>query len=203
MLAKWFTMKNIPTLVVLKDVADITSGYHFKTRFDDTPDGSYQVIQSKDVNNDGRLNTDALSRVNLEKVKDKYLISEGDIIFKAKTSTPVAGVVESGLENTVVTNHYFTLRIRNDAVSPDYLVWYLNSHHAKRYFDMNAAGTHFAAVNKKVLGELDVIIPTKKIQEGVVKIHSLWLSEREILNRISTLKEGLIKAQLSRAIKEV
>jgi hypothetical protein len=114
-------------LVVLADVAEILAGYLFRSKLEQEQGGAYAVIQMKDVCRDGRIDWSGLARVNLAAVKDSLLLKRGDILLKAKGSSHGAAVVDRDVQGVIASSHLFILRVRGDAVLPEYLSWYVDT----------------------------------------------------------------------------
>ncbi|MBI4652190.1 restriction endonuclease subunit S [Candidatus Desantisbacteria bacterium] len=177
-------------------IAEIKSGFLFKESIKSDKDGIISVIQLKDVDENGILNVSNLQRITLENVDHRNFITAGDVLLKAKTNHPVSVFVKDVSANTIVTAHYFIIRIKRTDVLPGYLAWYLNQRPAQNYFDKQAGGTRIQVINKQVLGELEVVIPGRNIQEKIVKIYSLYQKEQNLMDVLQAKKHKLILSQL-------
>lgn len=184
----------------LKDIATIRSGYLFKRKFDNEPDGNIHIIQLKDVDNNGKVDTNGLYTVTIDKINPSLFVDKGDIIFKAKSNRPVAAVITEKMDNTITTAHYFILKLNKKGIRSDFLAWFLNQPEAQRYFKMNARGTRVPIINMKILGDLEVQIPNIKTQRLIVQIDDLWLREKELTERLIESKGMLVNAKLSNVI---
>jgi restriction endonuclease S subunit len=180
----------------LKDIVNIRSGYLFTRKFDSNPDGNIHVIQLKDVDNNGKVDTGRLYTVTLDKINPSLFVDKGDIIFKAKSNNPVAAAITNKMDKTIATAHYFILKLNKKGIHSDYLAWFLNQPIAQRYFKMYASGTRIQIVNKKILGELEVLIPNIKTQKLIVQIENLWHKEKELTEELIKLKGMIVTAKL-------
>lgn len=185
----------------ISQISDIKSGFLFKKGLNSHLEGNLQVIQLKDLDDRGILKLNQLQRIKLENIDPKNFLTNGDVLFKAKTNRPVAGVVKESLTNAIATAHYFVISVKNKTVLPDYLAWYLNQRPAQIYFSKNSGGTRIQVVNKQTLGELEIMIPALTIQENIVKVAQLYQKEQELLENIKEEKLKLIAAQLLTAVK--
>lgn len=184
----------------ISQIAEIKSGYLFKEGIKPDKEGNVSVVQLKDINNRGVLNSHELQRISLDKIDSENFLAVGDVLLKAKTNHPVSAVVKDQLPNTIATAHYFIISVKKADVLPGYLVWYLNQRPAQIYFDRNAGGTRIQVINKQLLSELEVVVPALKTQEKIVKIYELHQREQDILDAIKEKKHNLILAQLLSAI---
>lgn len=184
----------------ISEIAEIKSGILFKEGIKSDKDGIVSIIQLKNVDEKGNLSVSSLDRISSEKINSKDFVKKGDVLLKAKTNHPVAAVVNDALDNTIATAHYFIIRINITDVLPGYLAWYLNQRPAQNYFDKHAGGTRIQVINKQVLGELEVVIPSRSVQEKIEKIYSLQQREQNLIEILKEKKQKLILSQLLNVI---
>jgi len=186
----------------LKNIADIKSGHLFRSKIRNNPDSNVAIIQLKDVSENGILKTNALSREEIDNNRKIDFLEKGDVLFKSKSARHVAALVREDLQNTVATVHYFVLRINDKQVLSDYLRWFLNQAPAQRYFDSVAAGTRVPIVNKRMLEDLEVMIPSLEIQQKIIDIDTLSSKEEELLGELRRKKRILTQALLFESIRK-
>ncbi|MFX0137422.1 MAG: restriction endonuclease subunit S [Candidatus Hodarchaeota archaeon] len=188
--------------VKLNEIADIRSGQLFRHKFENDPKGKYQVVQLKDVNNEGLISENNLYRVMLDKVNERAQLKKGDILFKAKTNRPIAASVDTELKDTIASANYYIIRPRKKGqIHSKYLTWFLNQKAAQEYYKKTAKGSIFPIVNKKALGEIIIPIPNKEIQNKIIKIVELEQKEMILREEIIKLREILIETEIWKAIK--
>lgn len=186
----------------ISQIAGIKSGYLFKEGLKPDKEGNVSVVQLKDINDRGVLNSHELQRISLDKIGSDSFLAVGDVLLKAKTNHPVSVVIKEHVSNTIATAHYFIISVKKADVLPGYLAWYLNQRPAQIYFDRNAGGTRIQVINKQLLGELEVVIPDLNIQEKIAKIYELYQQEQDIIDAIKEKKHNLILAQLLSTISK-
>lgn len=180
----------------ISHIAEIKSGYLFKESLKSDKEGNVGVIQLKDVNDRGVLNSRELQRINSDKISSENFLVLGDVLFKAKTNHPVAAVVKEQLPSTIATAHYFIISVKKADVLPGYLAWYLNQRPAQIYFDRNAGGTRIQVINKQLLGELEIVVPDLRTQAKIAKIYELHQREQNLVDAIKEKKHTFLLAQL-------
>ena len=180
----------------ISQLSEIKSGYLFKEGIVSDKDGAIRVIQLKDVNENGIADGNDFQRVDLPGAESMDFVTAGDVLFKAKTNRPVAAVVNVSLANTIVTAHFFVVRIKDKSVIPGYLAWYLNQRPAQAYFEKYAGGTRVQVINKQVLGNLEIPVPSVESQKRIELIQSLRHKERELAEILNEKKSKLISNQL-------
>lgn len=180
----------------ISQIAEIKSGFLFKEGVKPDKEGIVSVIQLKDIDENGILNTSDLQRITLENVDRNDFIAASDVLIKAKTNHPVSALIKDILSNTIVTAHYFIIRIKVADVLPGYLAWYLNQRPAQKYFGKNAGGTRIQVINKQVLGDLEIVIPDMETQKRIEKICELHQREQNLMDALKEKKHKLVLAQL-------
>lgn len=186
----------------LFEISEIKSGYLFKTGLQSKLDGSVSVIQLKDVDNNGLLSEEGIQRINSDIANNDHFVKKGDILFKAKTNHPVSAVVTNDITNTIVTAHYFIIRLQSTEVIAEYLSWYLNQHHAQLYFSKHAGGTRIQVITKQVLGNIEVKVPSLLVQEKIIKVSNLLAREKQIIDLLKEKKYRIYTRKLNELTKK-
>ena len=159
--------------VKLKDIADINSGYQFRKRPPEFSSGDIRYIQMRDVNDSNQITLDSAIYVDLDEasVQSKQLLVN-DILFKNRGSINNAAIFE--IKEVAIASHQFqVIRLNSNIIQPQYLHWYLNHTIAQLYFKSNATGTVTPIIQKKVIEELEVIIPSLNEQEKIINLQLL------------------------------
>lgn len=175
----------------MNEIAEIRSGYLFRCRLENDPEGNIKVIQLKDVGRD-RLSIEDCITIKKEFVGDVPFIEQGDILFKAKSSRHESAVFDLKLEDAIPTNNLFVIRPKKDVVNSKFISSYINSKHAQQYFEKVAGGSRIPVVNMKSLGELKIPIPPIEVQKKVVELIELYQEEEELVDRIKGKRRELI-----------
>jgi len=184
----------------LSEIVEIKSGYLFKSRIINDRYGQIRVIQLKDVDDNGIIHIDKLFNVSGENIKGVNFLKKGDVVFKSKNARHTAAVFNDDSNNTIVTVHFFLLRLKTDQILPAYLAWYINQKPAQRYFKTKAGGTRIPIVTKKILEELEVSIPSLPTQEKIVAVNNLFIKEKKLLTELKEKSEILVNTSLLNVI---
>jgi len=187
-------------MVLLKDIAEITSGLLFRSAIKPVSDGKHCVIQIKDTSNN-IIDWAKLSRVNIDGVREDLVLRNGDILFRSRGDKNTAVVVKDCPGNCVAASQLFIIRLKEQAFLLDYLAWYINQKPAQRYFDQNARGSYIRLINKQVLGLLKVSVLPLDVQEKIIKVHQLSLEEKQLVAKIQEKRKQLIDAATLRKIQ--
>ncbi|PJZ77304.1 type I restriction endonuclease subunit S [Leptospira neocaledonica] len=185
----------------MSDVAKIQVGYQIRTRISEDPGGSYRLAQVRDFDKDGFLIQDPQLRFTPSENEkpDKYVISEGNILFVAKGQYNRSYLIHSVEKNTIAGNSFYILTPHR--ILGKYLNWYLNSELSQEYFKKNTSGSTIPFVSVAALSELKIPIPDSSIQSQIAKIQNLYTMEMNLIERISKLKRKLVEESCIKAAK--
>lgn len=188
----------------LKDlVTYLKTGYQFREQIKNQPNGEFQILQMKDINENNVINKEeTFTKIDLNLHDEGLLVKNGDILFRARGYNNYATLVTGLTKKTLVPSYFFILRAKEDVIISEYLVWYINQKTAQNYLKTNARGT-IPAINKKALELLEVKIPALEIQKNIARVYSLSLKEIELLEQIKEKKKLLVETILSKKIETI
>ena len=178
-------MKNKAYL--LKDIADIRTGYSFRAKLEPDSEGNILVVQLKELSDKNTIDISTAVKINMQDVSDNYLLQKGDLVFRSRGMDSTAAIMDINSNNVILSAPFQRIRLHDTSkIIPEYLLWYINSKEAQVYFSTNKTGTSVSMISTAVLADLPVVIPVLKIQKRIVEISIL--SEKEI-----ELQEELIR----------
>lgn len=178
-------MKNKTYL--LNEIADIRTGYSFRSKLEPDADGNALVVQLKELSEKNTIDISTAVRINMSDISENYLLKKGDLVFRSRGMDSTAAIMDIDSDNIILSAPFQRIRLCDTmAIMPQYLLWYINSKEAQVYFSTNKTGTSVSMISTAVLADLPVVIPVLKIQKRIVEISIL--SEKEI-----ELQEELIR----------
>lgn len=170
-------MKNNTCL--LKEIADIRTGYSFRTKLEPDVKGNILVVQLRELSEKNKIDISTAEKINMHDISDNYLLRKDDLVFRSRGMDSTAAIMDISSDNIILSAPFQRIRLRDRAVIiPEYLLWYINSKEAQTYFAINKTGTSVVMISTAVLMDLPVVIPSLEIQKKIVAIN--FLSEREI-----------------------
>jgi restriction endonuclease S subunit len=187
------------SMLYLKDIATIRSGYLFRERIKPDASGQYLVIQAGDILSDAGFSGSSLVRISLPDVKRSQVLEKGDVLFISRGPRKQAIAITWPIENTIATSQFFVLR-PDERVSPEFLAWYINQRPGQRYIEEYSTGTSASLINLEALKMLPVETPPAETQGLITKIHQLSLREKELMEAIQNKRRALIEITLLKAI---
>lgn len=178
-------MKN--NIYSLKEIADIRTGYSFRSKLEPDVDGNALVVQLKELSEKNTIDISTAVRINMSDISENYLLKKGDLVFRSRGMDSTAAIMDITSDNIILSAPFQRIRLRDAmAIMPQYILWYINSKKSQTYFSTNKTGTSVSMISTAVLADLPVVIPTLEIQKRIVEISIL--SEKEI-----ELQEELIR----------
>lgn len=183
----------------LEDICTMVSGIQGRLGEGD----EYKLLKLKDVSNDGRINYDNLDTFSSDKVNPKFELSEGDIVFKAKSVDNIAALVDRKVERLIAFSAYIIIRIKEeykDKIKPGYLEICLNSEYAKEYFKINSEGTVLPIIKIKTLGEFEIDPISIEKQNELIDIYKSIKEEKTYMEKLIDVREKQFKAYLRKVL---
>lgn len=187
---------------LLKEIADIKAGYSFRETIPVSETGCYRVIQIKDVTPSGFISSGDLLTAEIDSIKPEYLTQTGDVLFTSRGTNRRAATVDETAANAIFVSQLYALKIKTDAVVPEYLAWYLNQKPAQEFFEANASGSYIQNIRHDVLAKFPVTLLPVEMQKRIVEIYRLGLREREVAKKITEKRWQLVESSLLELIKE-
>lgn len=184
---------------ILKDIAQIRSGYPFRKGIEDVSDGEYRVIQIKDLDQGVMSSANNLVQTNLPDMRSDYFVQNGDVLFASRGERRRAAVVDEDLPKTIFSAQLFACST-DERVLPAYLAWYINQTPAQRYLDEHATGSYIRNVTKDALAHLLVPVPPLETQHKIVEVYRLGLREKQLLEEIKNKRSQLVEFALLQSI---
>ena len=182
----------------LKAVSRIQTGLFAKPK----AVGEVVYLQSKHFAEHGNLSSTLHPDLSIKDISEKHLLCAGDILFAAKGTKNFAAVYEEHNLPAVASTSFFVIRLLDSKVLPEYLAWFLNNPNTQALLKAQAMGTSIPSISKLVLEELEIPVPTIEMQKSVVAISKLRWQEKNIYNKLESLRDKKIQIQITNAINQ-
>lgn len=182
---------------ILKDVCDISFGYHAPS----SSAGGIPYLQIRHFNEDGHLADQPLEMIDLDDKSIAHLIQEGDVLFVGKGNRLFAWQYDSSLGPLVASSTFFVLRPDKTKILPSYLTTILNTSAIKAQLQQLGAGTNIFSIRKSELGAVELPIPTIDRQEKISAMADLYQEEIILAQQVLEQKQLLFKGVLSSLLK--
>lgn len=142
-------------------------------------------LRITDINDDGSLNFSDLKSVDAEDA-EKYILKENDIVFaRTGNSTGRSYFYEKQHGTFVYAGFLIKFSLDPNKVNPRIMKYYT---HSKPYFDwVNSfdTGATRGNINAKTYGDMEIELPSRKVQDKIVSILSSLDRKIELNNKIN------------------
>ena len=112
---------------ILKDIATINSGYSFRTKIQNNPEGNIFVIQMRNISNDHSKIVNTLSKVDGIRIHEKHFLQKNDILFMAKGANNFSVCYDENYKPAVAASAFFVIRLTYESILPAFVCLYINS----------------------------------------------------------------------------
>lgn len=182
--------------IALRKIADVQSGYSFRSKLELQQSGNIAVIQMKDLTSANRVCCDSLAKIDMEMPKGHHLVKPGDLIFRSRGLTTNSAILADDPGVAVLSAPLLLIRVTSDRVIPEYINWYINQRPAQLYLTSCAEGTALKMISKQSLEQLEVQLPPIDKQRLIVELSRLVEDEQRILKELAEKRRHYISAML-------
>lgn len=187
----------------LADICSIQMGYTARKRWEPAISGGVLALQLRDVPADGDIRLDTAQRVERGDIAERYLVTDGDIIFRSRGDRTTATVVSGAGDETVAAIlPLIILRPNRSIVTPDFVAWTINLPASQRHLDSSAQGGSLRMVSKSALDGLRIDVPDLASQQRIVAAASLARREAALSASLAEKQLTLTTIALAEAAKQ-
>lgn len=184
----------------LKDIAEVIAGYSFRTALHGKDNASLFVLQAKNILENSIVDEENLDGIDFENYRSKAVVKKGDVVISSRGSFR-AGSVSLEAKNIIAASSVYILRLKKEAVLPEYLAIYLNSVEGQKQLIESATGAAIKAILKKDLQNISVAVPSVEKQEKIISLYHTSKKLQKALikktNLINNINEVVINKLLN------
>lgn len=166
-------------------MANVMIGVLSKREKDDNGKNSYLLFSLKNYEE-----KQAYEELRTNKDLSDKLTQKGDLLFRLICPNKVIYVDEK-LEGLLVPNQFCIIRAIKEKMNPIVLKWYLESKGIEEELNAKATGSIIKSMTLANLRTLTIPNISKKMQEKMETMISLWEREKEVSKKILDEKERL------------
>lgn len=138
----------------------------------DRSDDLYTYLRITDIKDDGTLNTADLKSVSDEKAS-RYLLKPNDIVFARTGASTGRNYFYDGSDGDLVyAGFLIKFSLDPQKVNPKYIKYYCLSDAYRGWVHSFNTGSTRGNINAQTLGNMEVPLPTRSQQDGIVSILS-------------------------------
>src|SRR3989338_5208260 len=170
----------------LRSIASINSGIYSRT----ISKGEVYYIQARDFGDNRQLANNLAPSLSYTENLEKHFLSDGDILIVAKGASFLSAVFDGSYSPAVASTVFLVIRINNnEQIDPNYISWNLNQISTQNYLLSISRGTSIPSINKKMLMELDIPVPSIEKQKLIIELAELQRKDKFLKRKIEELKE--------------
>lgn len=172
----------------LDTIAEISTGLQVKT----SGGNQSYLLQGKHFTDDGKLIHENLKKeLHAEEIPARFSLQADDIIFCVKGTRNFAVLITEDMLPGTASSIFFIikLKVNKEQISPEYLAWYLNNPTTLAHIQSFAKGSVLPLIQKTVLTNLMIAIPTRDIQQDILNLHVMRKEESQMLKQFDALRD--------------
>lgn len=182
----------------LSKLASISSGINERRN----PQGTVFYLGGSDFEQIHKLNPLLKPSIVMSSKLQKHFLNKGDVLVLAKGHNGFsAHCYKEDKQPAVASSIFMVLRETNPIVLPEYLAWYINLKSTQEFLINCSRGSALPAINKKILGDLEIELTDLENQKRIVALGELKNQEQEITLKLLSLKTIKLEYLLKRKIQ--
>ena len=171
----------------LANLAQIMVGYAFREAIVPKSTGDCKVVQVRDINVEIPIDADSdLISVDSGDKKDSTFLKNNDILLSTRgigSSKIKVGIYKGVDMKTIAASSLFILRVNSSKITPEYLLYYLNSFYGQNSLKNVMVGSTILAIPKKDLDNIKIPIISKEKQEIIINTMQNGIKQKKLLKR--------------------
>jgi type I restriction enzyme S subunit len=185
----------------LKDLAKFKNGINYKK--DDTGNQDFKIVNVKNITRDNLLFIDKLDSIELNKDKAKrYSLKKWDTVISRSADPGKSMLCLTNKENLIHSGFSIKCRPKNNENA---ILIYNLIQGVKQQLHNYSNGTIFKNVNQKILKNIELVVPPKKIikefNERIISIYNRIINNEKENQTLRNLRKFLLSNLMSGEIR--
>ena len=169
----------------IKQICSIASGVNSRRH----PQGTVYFLGASDFKDPFTIDSFMAPSLLASSKLEKHYLQAGDVVVLAKGHHGfTAHYINGNLQPAVASSVFLVLREIQAEVLPEYLVWYINLESTQSQLKAYARGSALPAINRTILGDLKIDMPSLFIQQDIVSLSRLKKEESRLIQKLDDLK---------------
>ena len=150
----------------------------------------YRLLNLKCLTDTGGLNADyAEEYCSTERIKEDFLTRRGDVLLRLSAPYSSVLIQEDSLCGFLIPSHFAIVRADNNALLPEYILWYLRCEQTKQQITHNSSGSSaFGTISSGFIAALPIPVFPLKQQQLLGQLTILADREQELLRQLAEKK---------------
>lgn len=184
----------------IKDIAEVITGYTFRTALQSKEDSSLFVLQAKNISDDSSINAEKLDRIDFQYYRSRAIVKTGDVIISSRGGFR-AGVLEDDPRDIIAAASVSILRPKTNKVSSGFLAVFLNSLVGQKQINKKATGAVINTILRKDLENISIPLLDIKKQEKIVRLYQANKRLQEALAQKMKLINNINEVAISKLLQ--
>lgn len=185
-------------IIHLKLLAQIYTGYTFRTAIDHDPNGNYLVIQAKNIKKSLAISEKELDKIRIKPTSNLAILRRGDVVLSCR-GTFRAAIFNLG-KPCIASSSVVIIRPVSHQIIAKFIALFLNSSIGQSYLTRYSTGASIQSINLSELGAIPIPIPPLETQKLMVELLENIESQKKLIKRhqaiIFNIYEGALTHQL-------
>lgn len=182
----------------IKEISTISSGINERRN----PQGTVYYLGASDFIEVNTLNKLIEPSLMPSPKLEKHFLTKNDIVVLAKGHNGfIAHTIIDDSKLMVASSIFMVLRNTITSVAPQYIAWYINLESTQKELRGYSRGTALPAINRTILGDLEIETPPLNIQKQIVELDELKKQESRLTTQLDKLKTIQLELSLKNKIK--
>jgi len=189
---------------ILKNIANLSSGYSFRGSVPVDANGVISVIQAGDISDDGSICVSEQARVQESEVLKSSILEDGDILLVSRgvgMGSFRSAVFHTGSNKAIASATVHVIRINDKDVLSEYLCSYLNSNKGQIDLLRIATGASVRMLSLNELKELHIPIPSPENQKSFSDLVNNIYQQKILLKKKQFILDQIRITSTSQLIK--
>lgn len=180
--------------VALSEITNISAGHPFRGKIPEKSGSDIRVVQMKNISSGSGVCWDAVIETELTGKKEPNWLMDGDVLFVARGSRNYAAIVDQLKGKVVGAPHFYILRVEDQLLLPEFLVWQLNQKPMQNYFDRAAEGSFTKSLRRSALEKALITVPPIKKQKQILRLNKTLLQETRLYAELAQNADKLMNS---------
>lgn len=178
--------------VPIHQFADLLQGVAFRGALQDELPGSTRVLSMANALGDRLDEPLDLPTIKFAGDESKFLVQEGDLIFRARGVSNQALLVGGLVQSAIFAAPLIRIRVHDTArVDPAYFQWAINSGPVQRAVDAVAKGSIVRMVAVSSLRDLRIPLPALDLQRRIAEFARLQREEQQLSTELIAKRQTM------------
>lgn len=134
---------------------------------------------------------------------DKHILLPGTVLVLSKGRQGFNAYFYDGKwEPAVASSAFLVLRDLVSSYSAKFIQWFINMDTTQKYLNSLGRGSALPAINKSILGELEIPDVSLSTQKSIVEIDTLKKQETQLIHKIDKLNSQITDKKLKNSLNQ-